>query len=67
VVSQSALNVVLAFGQVDWMCGLRNTFQLSSHALGGMQVFSGHAKPAHKAMTWVRGGHVQPWRARSLP
>ena len=30
-------------------------------------LFNGRATVAHHAVTWVWGGHVQPWRARSLP
>jgi hypothetical protein len=30
-------------------------------------LFNGRATSAQRAVTWVWSGHVQPWRARSLP
>jgi hypothetical protein len=48
---------------------LTNLFRrviLPSHCFR-RNAFNGRATSAHHVGKWVWGGHVQPWRARSLP
>jgi hypothetical protein len=53
---------------LDCAIGFRcHAYHFPSLLFVEMRVFNGHATSVHCVPTWVWGGDVQPWRARSLP